>query len=179
MTVMNSMSSRLVVCAMMVTTLLAGGCDNSQQDAVIPDQTVADNVTAGDPVTDRVTAGQAKEIARQAFFWGFHPVAYYHMRFRASQDESSPFYVGKNRFYWSRKPLTPSNRIATTPNATTLYGVVHIDLADEPYVVTILEIPTPRWTAYDAKHFGIKMDDNVPMITRERAYTSPIWYSPG
>ena len=32
----------------------------------------------------------------------------------------------------------------------------------------VMEIPTPRWTAYDAKPLGVKMDKNVPMITQER-----------
>ncbi|MGI9364215.1 MAG: DUF3604 domain-containing protein [Rhizobiaceae bacterium] len=46
------------------------------------------------------------------------------------------------------------------------------------YYVRVIEIPTPRWTAYEAKRFSVQMDDSVPMITTERAYSSPIWYSP-
>lgn len=47
------------------------------------------------------------------------------------------------------------------------------------YYARVIEIPTPRWTAYEAKRFGVEMPDYVPMITTERAYTSPIWYEPG
>ena len=46
------------------------------------------------------------------------------------------------------------------------------------YYVRVIQIPSPRWTAYDQKRYGIKMPDNVPMTVTDRAYTSPIWYSP-
>lgn len=47
------------------------------------------------------------------------------------------------------------------------------------YYVRVIQIPSPRWTAYDQKRYGIKMADYVPMTVTDRAYTSPIWYTPG
>ena len=69
-----------------------------------------------------------------------------------------------------------------TIGATTL-GVVWTDPDFDPkqsafYYVRVLEIPTPRWTTYDAAFFDIPLPDSVPPTIQDRAYTSPIWYTP-
>jgi hypothetical protein len=46
------------------------------------------------------------------------------------------------------------------------------------YYVRVIEIPTPRWSTYDAFRFGVPIPDGAPVSTQERAYTSPIWYTP-
>ena len=47
------------------------------------------------------------------------------------------------------------------------------------YYARVIEIPTPRWTAYDQRRYALTdVDKEIPMTTQERAYTSPIWYTP-
>jgi hypothetical protein len=46
------------------------------------------------------------------------------------------------------------------------------------YYVRVLQIPTPRWTAYDAAFYKLEnLPEKIPMVIQERAYTSPIWYT--
>ncbi len=46
------------------------------------------------------------------------------------------------------------------------------------YYARVLEIPTPRWVLYDKVRLGAKIPEGVKLIHQERAYTSPIWYTP-
>jgi hypothetical protein len=46
------------------------------------------------------------------------------------------------------------------------------------YYARVLEIPTPRWVAYDAVRLGAEIPAEALTTGQERAYTSPIWYAP-
>ncbi len=46
------------------------------------------------------------------------------------------------------------------------------------YYVRVMEIPTPRWVAYDVCRYGAELPEKAPMTTQQRAYTSPIRYTP-
>ena len=65
------------------------------------------------------------------------------------------------------------------PELITVWKDPDFDAAQRAfYYARVIEIPTPRWTAYDAKVFGVKLPKEVSMTTQERAYTSPIWFTP-
>ncbi|MNO59083.1 hypothetical protein D3C76_496630 [compost metagenome] len=99
-----------------------------------------------------VTPEEARAIAHEAFLWGMHPVAIYHLRYIHAQNEKSPRFVGVNRLKWSRAPDKALPRFATMPNATTLYGMAALDLRNEPVVVTV--------SATDQRYWSIQMVDN-------------------
>lgn len=71
---------------------------------------------------------------------------------------------------------------SNTIGSAYLYGFwtdPHFDPSQHAfYYVRVLEIPVPRWTAYDASYFNIERNPNIPMTIQDRAFTSPIWYTP-
>lgn len=76
------------------------------------------------------------------------------------------------------KDATYTNAIGA-PELATWWQDPDFD-AEQPafYYVRVIEIPRPRWTAYDEKFFGVTMPGNVRRVVQDRAYSSPIWYNP-
>jgi hypothetical protein len=78
-----------------------------------------------------------------------------------------------------RKSATYTNAIGAA-ELRTVWRDADFD-ADQPafYYVRVLEIPTPRWSDYDAAVFGVDTPDEVrTLVNQDRAYSSPIWYAP-
>jgi hypothetical protein len=65
------------------------------------------------------------------------------------------------------------------PELITVWEDPDFDAAEHGfYYARVIEIPTPRWTAYDAKRFSVTPLPGTKMTITDRAYTSPIWYAP-
>ncbi len=46
------------------------------------------------------------------------------------------------------------------------------------YYARVIEIPRPRWSTHDAAYFGLELPEGITLTVQDRAYTSPIWYTP-
>ena len=80
------------------------------------------------------------------------------------------------KFATTRATFTTSNG---DPELITVWEDPDFDSAQKAfYYARVIEVPTPRWVTYDAKRFGIELPDQAATTTQERAYTSPIWYTP-
>ena len=65
------------------------------------------------------------------------------------------------------------------PQLSTYWEDPDFDRAERAfYYARVLEIPTPRWTTYDSAYFNVELQEDVPSTIQDRAYTSPIWYTP-
>ena len=87
------------------------------------------------------------------------------------QNDKSPTFSGVNRLHWSRMPMKALPRIATTPNATTLYGFAQLDLSKEPVVVTVPAIKEHYWS--------VQLHDNYArwwhLIGSQFNAPGPVW----
>ena len=102
----------------------------------------------------KLTAAEAKAIAQEAYIYGLQQVVFYGMRYGYTQLESSPQYVGINRLWWLRQPITPEFRQIVTPNATTLYGSGFFDLSKEPLVVELPAIQDRYYSFQAMDQYG-------------------------
>ena len=95
-----------------------------------------------------------------------------------------------------RRPLDANGKIPAVGNTVNVANATWTNTIGDPELLTVwtdpdfdpeqravyyarvLEIPTPRWTAYEARYFQVEPPKEAPLIIQERAYTSPIWYTP-
>ncbi|TWB46655.1 uncharacterized protein DUF3604 [Bradyrhizobium sacchari] len=108
---------------------------------------------------------------------------------------------GQEKVYdvaWSgdRKPDAKTGKLPSVGSTVDLANAIWTNTIGAPELITVwkdpdfdpslrafyygrvIEIPTPRWTAYDATRLGVTPLQGTTMTVTERAYTSPIWYTP-
>ena len=99
----------------------------------------------------------------------------------ADAENRSPGADGKLPAIASTVDLTKGtwDNATGAPELVTWWQDPDFDAAQHAfYYVRVLEIPTPTWPVYDALKFNLTLPDDVIKIQQERAYTSPIWYTP-
>jgi hypothetical protein len=95
---------------------------------------------------------------------------------KRTQDENGKVPAVGNTF--DAKTASYTNTIGASELATVWTDPDFDPALKAVYYVRVLEIPTPRWTTYEAFRFGIPIPEGCPVSGQERAYTSPIWYTP-
>ncbi|TMJ41197.1 MAG: DUF1254 domain-containing protein, partial [Alphaproteobacteria bacterium] len=115
-------------------------------------------LAAAAKTSPQLSPQEAQAIAKDIFLWGMHPVAIYHLRYNAAKK---------------------ADRFATTPNATTLYGIGFYDLSKEPVVITVEEVKDRYWSIQLADNYArwwhlIGSQFNAPGPVR-RLLIGPDW----
>ena len=146
--------------------------------AVAASGTTFKGAPAAAQTSSELSSDEARAIGKEIFLWGMHPVAIYHLRYLHTQNEKSPVYVGVGRLRWERA-AKKADRVATTPNATTLYGTGFYDLSKEPVVITVGEVKDRYWSIQLADNYArwwhlIGSQFNAPGPVR-RLLIGPNW----
>jgi hypothetical protein len=101
---------------------------------------------AGDPRTPTLTAAEAREIARDAYVWGFPLVDNYRIQHAYFVDTANPEYKGAwNVVHNTARVFTPEDKAIQTPNSDTPYSQLGLDLRAEPIVITVPAIEAGRY----------------------------------
>ena len=95
---------------------------------------------------EKLSAGEAKQIAEEAFIYGFPMVMNYAVFYEYFVDKASPEYKAPfNQLYNTARVFTPKDTAIVTPNSDTPYSFVAMDLRAEPFVLCIPEIEKARY----------------------------------
>ena len=95
---------------------------------------------------DKLDKGEAKQIAEEAFIYGFPMVMNYTVFYEYFVDKSGPQYKAPpNQLYNTARVYTPKDTAIVTPNSDTPYSFVAMDLRAEPFVVCNPEIEKSRY----------------------------------
>ena len=124
--------------AVLVATLLLGGCAKDDKPEVIS------STSAAPPAA--ITAEQAQAIAKEAYVYGFPMVDNYRILYSYFVDKDDPEYKGGwNEIHNTARVYTPQDTAVQTPNSDTPYSAVGADLRTEPLVLTIPPIEQQRY----------------------------------
>lgn len=95
---------------------------------------------------ENISPDEAREIAREAYVYGFPMVMNYKTMYAYVVDEESPEYKGPfNRVGCVARLFTPEDKAVVTPNADTPYCMFWVDLRSEPLVLTVPEMEPERF----------------------------------
>jgi hypothetical protein len=146
-TVLNANRLRIAIglgVAVLLVSAIAGCGANNKQAAP----------TSGSPTTSgAVTPAQAREIARDAYVYGFPMVDNYRIQYAYFVDQQNPEYKGaRNQIHNTARVFTPADTAIQTPNSDTPYSFPGADLRAEPLVLTIP--PTEA-----GRYFSVQMID--------------------
>jgi hypothetical protein len=127
-----------LIVALLVATL--AGCGTSANRA---EPTGATSVP---PADGPVTADQAREIAKEAYIYGFPMVDSYRIQYSYFIDPASPEYKGPwNQVHSVARVFTPADTAVQSPNSDTPYSMLGADLRAEPLVLFVPPIDSDRY----------------------------------